>query len=227
MQLVTAGGRLESPNPTTPPQVFAVMSSCWHSVPEQRPTFAIIIERLGYCLQDPDVLNVPLPIFQRAPSMEKDLTLMRPPPDATDYLVPNPCSNSTSNYSVSTEKTELLSPDTCSTVSCNNEESNAKLLELLEDPPAIPPRIGNWRETTFSNHNSVSAKNYGLSSAKEKRAIDKNSSQQSASENKPLLLDAGALLQQPSRYVNVDVNDAATTGDSSVSQTQQQPTVNC
>ena len=73
MQLVTAGGRLESPNPSTPPQVYAIMTQCWSPGPENRPTFATIIERLGYCLQDPDVLNVKLPIFQRAPSMEKDV----------------------------------------------------------------------------------------------------------------------------------------------------------
>src|SRR6185437_7910481 len=85
--------------------------------------------------------------------------LMRPPPDTTDYLVPNnPCSNSNSNFSMSTERTELLSPDTCSTVSCNNEDSNQKLLEFIDErnssapPPVIPPRTNNFRETSFSSN---------------------------------------------------------------------------
>ncbi len=73
MQMVTAGGRLESPNSSTPPQVFAIMIQCWNPIPDQRPSFTTIIERLGYCLQDPDVLNVNLPIFPRAPSMERDV----------------------------------------------------------------------------------------------------------------------------------------------------------
>merc|ERR1719410_2337563 len=41
MQLVTNGGRLEPPN------------------------FATILERLGYCLQDPEVVMAPLPVFHR------------------------------------------------------------------------------------------------------------------------------------------------------------------
>lgn len=211
MQLVTAGGRLEPPNQSTPPQVYAIMSQCWHPVPDQRPSFLTIIERLSYCLQDPDVLNVKLPIFHRAPSMEKDMTLMRPAPDTTDYLVPNPCSNSTSNYSMSTEKTELLSPDTCSTLS-TNDDNNAKLLEFMDDnnsPPVIPPRSGNWKDTSFINQRNYQSNNFqkpkidNISGTNEESTNSNNnpSGQQS------LLLDASALIQNPSRYVNVNVHD--------------------
>jgi hypothetical protein len=135
------------------------------------------------------------------------MTLMRPPPDATDYLVPNnPCSNSNSNYSMSTEKTELLSPDTCSTFSCTNEDN--KLLELLDDvnPPAIPPRTGSWRETSFSDRNSV-PKNPTNSVIGKSDAIKSNLLTNSSPQ--PLTLDASNLLQQPSRYVNVNVNDSS------------------
>ena len=76
MQLVTAGGRLEPPNTSTPPQVYAIMTQCWNATPELRPNFSTIIERIGYCLQDPDVLNVTLPIFHRAASIEKDVSEM-------------------------------------------------------------------------------------------------------------------------------------------------------
>ena len=101
-----------------------------------RPNFATIIERIGYCLVDPDVLNAPLPTFARTPSSDKpDATPMRPPPDA-EYLVPNN-PGSSSNYSMSTEKTELLSPDTCSTMT--TEDTKLELDELVA-PPIIPPR---------------------------------------------------------------------------------------
>ena len=148
---------------------------------------------------------------------------MRPPPDATDYLVPNnPCSNSNSNYSMSTEKTELLSPDTCSTFSCSNEDN--KLLELLDDvnPPVIPPRAGNWKETSFSDKNSI-PKNQMVSKAngiKSEVMANKSSGQ-------PLVLDASALLQNPSRYVNVNVKDGSetTVGANNVRSNAQQ--INC
>ena len=148
MHLVTAGGRLEPPNSSTPSQVYTLMCQCWNTTPEFRPNFSTIIERIGSYLQDTDILNVPLPIFQRSASIEKDvsyhkmiilllfifyysiiyiysfqLTLMRAPPDSTEYLVPNnPGSQTNSNYSMATEKTELMSPDTCSTMSYANED---------------------------------------------------------------------------------------------------------
>lgn len=50
MQLVTNGGRLEPPN-FCPGQVYALMCQCWHPIPEDRPNFRTIIERIGYCLQ--------------------------------------------------------------------------------------------------------------------------------------------------------------------------------
>ena len=50
MQLVTNGGRLEPPN-FCPGPVYGLMCQCWHPIPEERPTFRTIIERLGYCLQ--------------------------------------------------------------------------------------------------------------------------------------------------------------------------------
>lgn len=203
MQLVTAGGRLEPPNNACPPQIYAIMQQCWQAQPELRPNFATIIERLGYCLVDPDVLSRKLALFHRAPSSERDMTIMRPPPDSTDYLIPNACSNSNSNYSISTEKTELLSPDTCSTVTSTNDET-CKLVAMLDDSdlngtgltglpgskdkpnPLIPPE----RPSKVNLNNMFN----------EARAVDDN----------PIILDPGSLNSHPNpvRYINVDVTDS-------------------
>ena len=50
MQLVTNGGRLEPPN-YCPGPVYGLMCQCWHPIPEERPNFRTILERLGYCIQ--------------------------------------------------------------------------------------------------------------------------------------------------------------------------------
>lgn len=74
------------------------MTQCWHPTPEQRPNFSLILERLGYCAQDPQVMTSSLPVFNRPPSHERDATVMRPHsnddnclqvPQSTDYLIPN------------------------------------------------------------------------------------------------------------------------------------------
>ncbi|XP_022710884.1 ALK tyrosine kinase receptor-like [Varroa jacobsoni] len=70
MQLVTSGGRLEPPV-KCPGPVYHIMTQCWHPSPDERPAFGTILERLGYCLQDPDVTSTALPTFQRAPSIER------------------------------------------------------------------------------------------------------------------------------------------------------------
>ncbi|XP_076366752.1 leukocyte tyrosine kinase receptor-like isoform X2 [Tachypleus tridentatus] len=145
MQLVTSGGRLEPPA-LCPNPVYHIMMQCWHPIPEERPNFSTIIERLGYCMQDPDVINSPLPELSCSPSVERDVTVMRPPdsenaclqvnrphldpqsPSSEDYLIPMP----SSNYSLNTEKTELQS----------SVDSMEKLLDLEEKPP-IPPRNSN------------------------------------------------------------------------------------
>ncbi|XP_054281784.1 leukocyte tyrosine kinase receptor isoform X2 [Macrosteles quadrilineatus] len=91
MQLVTNGGRLESPS-QCPEPIYAIMCQCWHPNPDERPNFGTLLERLGYCMQDPDVVNAPLPVFHRPPSTERDTTVMRPPANddclQPDYLVP-------------------------------------------------------------------------------------------------------------------------------------------
>ncbi|GFS52905.1 ALK tyrosine kinase receptor [Nephila pilipes] len=116
---------------------YHIMMQCWHPHPDERPNFATIIERLGYCMQDPDVINAALPVFQRAPSMERDTTVMRPmeedsanclqvqrpdpglllSPGSEDYLIPTPHSS----YSLNTE-----------IMSSPSRNSNDQFLEMEE-----------------------------------------------------------------------------------------------
>ena len=148
MDLVQRNERMKPPNSSTPGPVYALMLRCWQAVPDMRPSFSEIIRSIGLCLVDPDILNTPLPKFSVNGTgySYDDQAIMRPPPDSTDYLVPShTCSNSASNYSMSTEKTELLSPDS---LSIRNAEEG-RLLELDEsiggitvmssrEPPPLP-----------------------------------------------------------------------------------------
>lgn len=147
MQFVTGGGRLSSPNSSTPPSVYSLMQECWNSNPDLRPSFATIVEKLGNCLVERTILETPLPVFSRVST--EDTTLMRPPPGSTDYLVPT---NPSPTYSLSSEKTELLSPDTCSTVTTNDD---TKLLELMDDIQSSGSGIHRpWRKTSIPSQNN-------------------------------------------------------------------------
>ncbi|XP_064623025.1 ALK tyrosine kinase receptor-like isoform X3 [Lineus longissimus] len=77
MQFVAAGGRLDPPT-NCPTPVYRIMTQCWHAMYERRPNFTSILERLDYCMQDPDVIDARLPTFSRRPSLENDFTIMRP-----------------------------------------------------------------------------------------------------------------------------------------------------
>ncbi|XP_020282879.1 ALK tyrosine kinase receptor isoform X2 [Pseudomyrmex gracilis] len=82
MSMVASGGRLEKP-PGCPDPIYGIMTRCWHPRPEDRPKFSTIAERLGYCLQDPDVVNHPTPNFDTLPICDRDITtIMRPDPEA-------------------------------------------------------------------------------------------------------------------------------------------------
>ncbi|KAG8013513.1 ALK tyrosine kinase receptor [Nibea albiflora] len=61
LEFVTNGGRMDPPK-NCPGPVYRIMTQCWQHQPEDRPNFSTILERIDYCLQDPDVVTVPLPI---------------------------------------------------------------------------------------------------------------------------------------------------------------------
>ncbi|XP_011878033.1 PREDICTED: ALK tyrosine kinase receptor [Vollenhovia emeryi] len=81
MSMVTSGGRLEKPA-GCPDPIYGIMTKCWHPRPDERPSFSTIAERIGYCLQDPDVINQPTPNFDILPICDREITIMRPDPEA-------------------------------------------------------------------------------------------------------------------------------------------------
>ncbi|XP_061651453.1 ALK tyrosine kinase receptor [Phyllopteryx taeniolatus] len=61
LDFVTNGGRMDPPK-NCPGPVYRIMTQSWQHQPEDRPNFSTILERIDYCLQDPDVVTMPLPI---------------------------------------------------------------------------------------------------------------------------------------------------------------------
>ncbi|KAJ8289171.1 hypothetical protein COCON_G00018300 [Conger conger] len=61
LEFVTNGGRMDPPK-NCPGPVYRIMTQCWQHQPDDRPNFSTILERIDYCLQDPDVVTVPLPV---------------------------------------------------------------------------------------------------------------------------------------------------------------------
>ncbi|KAM7325092.1 hypothetical protein ACRRTK_015345 [Alexandromys fortis] len=57
---------------------YRIMTQCWQHQPEDRPNFAIILERIEYCTQDPDVINTALPIEYGPVVEEEEKVPMRP-----------------------------------------------------------------------------------------------------------------------------------------------------
>lgn len=97
MELVTGGGRLDSPN-GCPPFIYNLMSSCWHPVPDARPTFQHLLHKLLGFARNEELMKEPIPHFFGEASGERDRTVMRPPnddfclqmPNSSDYLIPLP-----------------------------------------------------------------------------------------------------------------------------------------
>ncbi|KAG7295195.1 hypothetical protein JYU34_022164 [Plutella xylostella] len=91
MEMVSGGGRLEKPY-GCPDEIYQLMCECWNPIPEERPTFASMFDRLNTFLQvDPEILSNPLPVLRTAlpPSEEFNTRpngIQRAPP--LDYLVP-------------------------------------------------------------------------------------------------------------------------------------------
>uniref|UniRef100_A0A8C5NS02 Tyrosine-protein kinase receptor n=1 Tax=Junco hyemalis TaxID=40217 RepID=A0A8C5NS02_JUNHY len=89
LEFVTNGGRMDPPK-NCPGPVYRIMTQCWQHQPEDRPNFAIILERIEYCTQDPDVINTALPVEYGPSAEEEEKVAMRPddPEGIPPLLVP-------------------------------------------------------------------------------------------------------------------------------------------
>ncbi|KAM3849554.1 ALK tyrosine kinase receptor-like [Diretmus argenteus] len=87
LEFVTNGGRMDPPK-NCPGPVYRIMTQSWQHQPEDRPDFSTILERIDYCLQDPDVVTMPLPIEYGPVPEEEERVPMRPDdPSAPSLLV--------------------------------------------------------------------------------------------------------------------------------------------
>ncbi|XP_074845927.1 ALK tyrosine kinase receptor isoform X1 [Carettochelys insculpta] len=77
LEFVTNGGRMDPPK-NCPGPVYRIMTQCWQHQPEDRPNFAIILERIEYCTQDPDVITTALPVEYGPCTEEEEKVPMRP-----------------------------------------------------------------------------------------------------------------------------------------------------
>uniref|UniRef100_A0A8C0VAM7 Tyrosine-protein kinase receptor n=1 Tax=Cyanistes caeruleus TaxID=156563 RepID=A0A8C0VAM7_CYACU len=77
LEFVTNGGRMDPPK-NCPGPVYRIMTQCWQHQPEDRPNFAIILERIEYCTQDPDVINTALPVEYGPSAEEEEKVAMHP-----------------------------------------------------------------------------------------------------------------------------------------------------
>lgn len=79
-----------------------VLASCWHPVPDARPTFQHLLHKLLGVARNEELMKEPIPHCFGEASNERDRTVMRPPnddfclqmPNSSDYLIPLPDSRS-------------------------------------------------------------------------------------------------------------------------------------
>uniref|UniRef100_A0A3B5BK25 Tyrosine-protein kinase receptor n=1 Tax=Stegastes partitus TaxID=144197 RepID=A0A3B5BK25_9TELE len=80
LEFVTNGGRMDPPK-NCPGPVYRIMTQSWQHQPEDRPNFSTILERIDYCLQDPDVVTMPLPVeYGPVPEEEERAPSPQPSP---------------------------------------------------------------------------------------------------------------------------------------------------
>ncbi|XP_037096758.1 ALK tyrosine kinase receptor isoform X1 [Syngnathus acus] len=85
LDFVTNGGRMDPPK-NCPGPVYRIMTQSWQHQPEDRPNFSTILERIDYCLQDPDVVTMPLPI-EYGPVQEEEEYVTAHPDNASGAAV--------------------------------------------------------------------------------------------------------------------------------------------
>ncbi|XP_024863789.1 ALK tyrosine kinase receptor isoform X2 [Kryptolebias marmoratus] len=87
LEFVTNGGRMDPPK-NCPGPVYRIMTQSWQHQPEDRPNFSTILERIDYCLQDPDVVTTPLPVeYGPVPEEEEHVSIRPDDPSALAVIV--------------------------------------------------------------------------------------------------------------------------------------------
>ncbi|KAL2099458.1 hypothetical protein ACEWY4_005938 [Coilia grayii] len=82
LEFVTNGGRMDPPK-GCPGPVYRIMTQCWQHQPEDRPNFCTILERIDFCLQDPEVVTAPLAV-EYGPISEDEERVALHPDDPTN-----------------------------------------------------------------------------------------------------------------------------------------------
>lgn len=70
---------LPMPHYNTPHPIYSIMCACWSTIPEERPQFEEIANRLYWCLQMPDVLGASLPCFYEQHAATGGTSSQQPP----------------------------------------------------------------------------------------------------------------------------------------------------
>ncbi|KAF7202207.1 ALK tyrosine kinase receptor [Nothobranchius furzeri] len=90
LEFVTNGGRMDPPK-NCPGPVYRIMTQSWQHQPEDRPNFSTILERIDYCLQDPDVVTTLLPVeYGPVPEEEEQVPVHPDDPSAPVVTVKAP-----------------------------------------------------------------------------------------------------------------------------------------
>ncbi|VFV23329.1 leukocyte tyrosine kinase receptor [Lynx pardinus] len=71
LYFVTGGGQMGPPRGCPGLCEYCTMTRCWRHQPQLCPCFASILEHLQYCIQDPDVLNLFLPM-ELLPTLDEE-----------------------------------------------------------------------------------------------------------------------------------------------------------
>ncbi|MBN3304866.1 ALK kinase, partial [Amia calva] len=144
LEFVTNGGRMDPPK-NCPGPVYRIMTQSWQHQPEDRPNFSTILERIDYCLQDPDVVNMPLPVeYGPAPEEEEKVPMRPEDPGSTPSLLVTP---HTETHTHSSDSYTLLILDSASSslslpINLSQPHLPSPLLSLLLSllPPSSTPQ---------------------------------------------------------------------------------------
>ncbi|MEE6473646.1 hypothetical protein FKM82_010120 [Ascaphus truei] len=150
LEFVTSGGRMDPPK-TCPGPVYRIMTQCWQHQPEDRPNFAIILERIDYCTQDPDVINTTLPVEYGPAVEEEEKVPIRPEePDVIPPVLVTP------EKVVKEDRHSLQSPPPVPP-SSRGKPPNKIHAETLGHAEARPAMDGGHDNMVFAQANAPSA----------------------------------------------------------------------